>query len=190
MIARGSVLAIVVLAFAAGDALAQTQVMPPLAEVARKAEAAKPTVKKARKTYTNSDLSADPRSAPPPPPAAAPSAPAAAAATPAAKSEGTDAAAAAPKAEEAVQKESEETWRMRAASLRKQVDTMRARIAELTLPDPLREENPVLKRANDVEIANARAAFEGLKTQWSRLEASARELKVPEAWLEPRPQLQ
>ena len=190
---RESVLAVALVLIAGGHAVAQTQVMPPLAEVARQAEAAKATARKAKKTYTNSDLSADPRHQPDPAPAPA----AAPAAGFVSKTSGKTVpaeemiAASEAKAEEAtVAKESEETWRMRAASLRKQVDEMRARIEQLTAPDPLRDENPVLKRTNDVEIVNARAALEGLRKQWTRLEASARELKVPDAWLDPKPVVQ
>ena len=190
---RDSVLAVALVVIAGGHAAAQTQVMPPLAEVARQAEAAKATAKKARKTYTNSDLSADPRRAsePAPAPAAAPAAGFVSKTTGKTVPAEEMVAASEAKAEEAaVAKESEATWRMRAASLRKQVDEMRARIEQLTTPDPLRDENPVLKRTNDVDIVNARAALEGLRKQWARLESSARELKVPDAWLDPKPNFQ
>jgi len=66
---RGSILGIALVAIAANGARAQ-QVTPPLAEVARQAEAAKATVKKAKKVYTNANLASDPKSAPAPAPAA------------------------------------------------------------------------------------------------------------------------
>ena len=40
-------------------AIAQQPAQPSLAEVARQAEAAKPTIKKATKSYTNNDLGPD-----------------------------------------------------------------------------------------------------------------------------------
>jgi hypothetical protein len=184
---RACVSALALIVMTAGHAAAQAQVMPPLAEVARQAEAAKATTRKAKKTFTNSDLSTDLRGEP-----AAPAAPTvtsvagdAAVKTDAAaeKAPATDATA-----EEAqVVKESEETWRMRAASLRTQIDHVRTRLAQLSTPSASTSESPARKAGNDREVAIARNALDGLRKQWTGLESSARELKVPAAWLEPIP---
>jgi hypothetical protein len=186
MMRRASLIALALAAVTGNHVFAQTQVMPPLAEVARQAEAAKATAKKAKKSYTNSSLSHDPRAEPAaaPPAGVAPSAAKPAAAAEKAAPGETKADAQAPP------KESEQTWRMRAASLRKQIEELQARIAQLALPDPLREDNPVLKRTNDVNLANARMALDGLKKQWERLQSSAAEVKVPMAWLDPQPSFQ
>ena len=87
-------------------------------------------------------------------------------------------------------RQSQQTWQMRAATLRKQIDDLRSRLSMLTIPNPLTEGSPALKQSNDVEIANTRGAIDGLRKQWMRLEAGAAEAKIPSAWLDPRPQFQ
>jgi hypothetical protein len=174
------------LVVAVGGAHAQQQVTPPLAEVARQAEAAKPTVKKAKKTYTNADLSTDRRGEPSaPPPASGFVSKSLGTAVPAeemlarseAKAEG-----------EEVAKESEESWRSQAMSLRKQVETLQSSLAALSVPNELNDSNPAIRKSRDADILNTREALDRLKKRWSRLEASATERKIPQAWLEPRPQ--
>lgn len=186
--ARISIIAAALIAIAASAARAQQQVMVPLADVARQAEAAKATARKAKKTYTNASLTAELRDQP----AAASAAAAprdAVAITPGGKPEPAPAAPTAgnAKAEGGLEEESEEAWRARAASLRTQADRLRARMTGLTIPNRLKDENPLLKAANDIEIANTRTAIDGLKKQWARLEASASELKIPLAWIQPAP---
>jgi hypothetical protein len=184
---RISVLAVMLIAIVTDRASAQVQT-PPLAEVARQAEAARPTVKKAKKTYTNSDLGADPRGEPIPATkaASAPTVstlldkPTAAQSTAATNGAKTDA--------EAVPQESEESWRSRAKAIREQVAQVRARLAELTTPNKLTEANPILQAAVAGDIKNTRDALGRLRAQWARLEASAREKKISLAWIEPAPQ--
>ena len=188
---RVSLIGAALMAATAGAAWAQEQVMPSLAEVARQAEAAKANARKAKKTYTNSSLSADPRGE-----AATPAAPAAAA-TPVTAAASAPAGTPAPavvtapiggaKVEGELPKESEESWRTRAAAVRTQADRLRVRMAELTTPNGLRDQNPPVKAANDVEIANTRTAVDALKKQWARIEASANERKIPLAWIQPAP---
>ena len=162
--------------------------MPPLADVARQAEAAKTTTKKATKTYTNSNLSSDARRERAPAPTPAPTSGLVS------KSPGKLVAAEempgrsdAKAEDEAIGKESEATWRMRAASLRKQIDQLRARLTELTTSDAPRAESPAVRALNGSDIANTRASLDGLRKQWARLEASARERKIPLSWIEPLP---
>lgn len=188
---RVSVIAAALIAISAGAALAQEAVMVPLADVARQAEAAKATVKKAKKTYTNSSLSADPRGETAAGPATAPVPPVAAVAG---KADGKPAAATvaaaaveAP-AEGEPQKESEEAWRGRANALRMHANRNRERLSDLNIPNQYRDENPGVKAANDVEIAKMRAVIDGLRKQWERLEASAVERKIPIAWIQPAPE--
>ena len=181
-----SAIAVAFVAITAGRALAQDQVMPPLAEVARQAEAAKATVKKAKKTYTNSDLASDPRGEPAPAPAPASGF--------VSKSLGKQvpaeelvARSEAQVESEAVAKESEEAWRKRADSVRRQVDRLRERLTELMTSDASRAESPAVRAGNASDIATTRAALESVRKQWARLETSAKELKVPMAWIEPLP---
>lgn len=178
--------ALAFVALAAGSARAQEQATVPLAEVARQAEAAKATVKKATKTYTNSDLSSDPRGEPAPAPAPASGF--------VSKSLGKPVPAAelvtrseAQVESEAVAKESEEAWRKRADSVRRQVVQLRERLTELMTSDASTAESPAVRVANASDIATTRAALESVRKQWARLETSAKELKVPIAWLEPLP---
>lgn len=191
---RVSLIGAALMAATAGAAWAQEQVMPSLAEVARQAEAAKANARKAKKTYTNSSLSADPRGE-----AATTAAPAAVAtvAKPVTAAASAPAGTPAPavatapiggaKVEGELPKESEESWRTRAAAVRTQADRLRVRMAELTTPNGLRDQNPPVKAANDVEIANTRTAVDALKKQWARIEASANERKIPLAWIQPAP---
>lgn len=185
---RVSFIAAALLVISAGSARAQEQVMVPLADVARQAEAAKATARKAKKTYTNANLTADPRGDTASPPAPAPVA--AVASTPEATPPATAAAAAsgAAPAEGEVPKESEESWRTRAGNLRTQADRLRARMADLTVPNRLRDEDPGVKAATDREITNTRSAVDALKKQWARLEMSAIERKIPMAWIQPQPE--
>lgn len=191
MTLRGSAVAVALVAITSGHALAQAPVTPPLADVARQAEAAKASARKAKKTYTNSDLSADLHRDPGPEPAPAGGLVSKSTGKPVPADEMIARSEAKAETEsEAVAKESEETWRMRAASLRKQVTDMMARTAALERSDPQRDENPLMKRSNDVDLSNARAALDGLRKQWSRLAADAREAKISMAWIEPPPQFQ
>lgn len=185
---RVSFIAAALLVISAGSARAQEQVMVPLADVARQAEAAKATARKAKKTYTNANLTADPRGDTASPPAPAPVA--AVASTPDATAPATAAAAAsgAAPAEGEVPKESEESWRTRAGNLRTQADRLRARMTELTIPNKLRDEDAGVKAANDREVANTRTAIDAMKKQWARLEAAALQRKVPLEWIQPQPE--
>lgn len=170
----------------AGRALAQEQVVPPLAEVARQAEAAKATVKKATKTYTNSDLSSDTRGEPAPVPAPASGFVSKSLGQPVPAEELVTRSEAQVEGE-TVAKESEEAWRRRADSVRKQVDQLRERLTELMTSDASTAESPAVRVANASDVATTRAALESMRKQWARLEASAKDLKVPMAWLEPPP---
>ncbi|MEO7157127.1 MAG: hypothetical protein ABI039_06175 [Vicinamibacterales bacterium] len=174
---------------AVGSTQAQEPSQASLAEVARKAETAKATTRRATKIYTNASLSAVPTDD-------APVAPAAGAifeSRSLGKSVSAEEMVA--RSEDKVEKDnaaqqSEPDWRNRAASLRKQLDDMRSRISALTVPNALTEANPTLKKSNDLDVANARRALDGLRKQWERLEVSASEAKIPSAWLDPRPQFQ
>lgn len=166
---------------------AQQTSTPPLGDVAREAEAAKATARKAKKTYTNADLTADPRgeSAPaaPPPSNGFMSASLGRVVTPEEVLKRSE-----EKAEkDAVTKEPEEQWRNRAESIRKQVAELQKRRDDLRMPSALRDGNPISKLQNDREIANADRGLEALQRQWDRLEASAKDQKANPAWLEPRP---
>jgi hypothetical protein len=186
---RASVIGVFV-TIAAGSAHAQQSSMPSLAEIARQAEAAKPTVRKATRTYTNGSLGSVPTEAP------AVAAPTAAAVfesrslgKPVPAEEMVARSQAKVESDNAAQ-QSPQTWQMRAATLRKQIDDLRSRLSMLTIPNPLTEASPALKASNDIEIANARAAIDGLRKQWMRLEVGAGEAKIPSGWLDPRPQFQ
>lgn len=188
--ARLSIIAAALIAIAAGAARAQEQVMPSLAEVARQAEAAKPAARKAKKIYTNANLSLDLRGEPTPVSKAAPATgvidPAISkTVTPAAAVPGIEASSPAE-----APKESEQNWRRRAEVLRQQINQLQSRIAELTVPNELTEANPTLKKSVENDLTNSRAALDRMKARWARLEASARQLQVPSEWLEPRPQIQ
>ena len=191
---RGVAAAIVVVM--AVEGVRAQQPAPPLAEVARQAEAAKPTIRKAARTYTNASLAEVPKhEASPAAAAATAGAPATVAFESRSLGKAVPAEEMVARSEEKVERDnaaqqSEATWRMRANTLRMQIDEMRARIAELTVPNPLTEANPELQKSNANNIANARAALDGLRKQWGRLEVGAEEAKISREWLDPRPQFQ
>ena len=161
--------------------------MVPLAELARQAEAAKPTVKKATKSYTNANLTADSRGEPAPAPPAPDSGFVSKSLGKPVSAEEMVTRSEAKVESDVLAKQSEDDWRKRSSSLRKQVEDMQSRIAELSVPNALTDSNPAIKKDNDNNIANARAALEDLKTRWTRLEASALKVKIPLAWIQPPP---
>ncbi len=186
LVAAGLVASVTILS--AGGVAAQPQ-SPPLAEVARRAEAAKATVKKARKSYTNSDLAVDPRREPAPP--AAPAAGYVSATT----GEVVTPEELVKRSEEVVVdkmggRQPEEHWRARAESIRTQIDSLQVRKDALSKPNPAREANPAAKARNDAELARIQTGLDGLMKQWGLLEESLRVAAAPMAWIEPRPQSQ
>jgi hypothetical protein len=159
-----------------------------LGEVARQAEAAKPTVKKARKTYTNADLGAD---------AARESAEAAPATGFMSGSLGKPVTAEemVSRSEEKIQEaalaaQPEERWRERAESIRVQTAKLQARLNSLMKPNDARSANPAAQARQDAEIANVRTGLAALDKQWAALEDAAREQRIPGGWLDPRPSRQ
>jgi hypothetical protein len=155
--------------------------------VAKKAEAAQPTIRKAKKSYTNADLSGDPRGEP----AAAP-APAAGfiSATTGAVLTAEEMVA---RSEEKVDPTNghalpEEHWRARADSLRVQIEKLQTRQTALRKPNAARDENAPARARNDAELAKVETGINTLIKQWGKLEEAARLAKVPSGWIEPRPQ--
>ena len=191
MIIRTLALGLVLGLSQAASATAQ-QVTPSLGEVARMAEAAKATVKKAKKTYTNSDLNPGPNVPLPPPPPASPGF--------VSSSPVNDVSAekAVTKNEPKVEGDDgtarpdlpESYWRARAEALRVQFSRVQSTQAQLMKPNDARSKNPSAQAMNDNELAKLQQALDGLRKQWARLEASAGEVKAPTAWLDPRPQQQ
>lgn len=183
--------AAIILAFVAITVLsahAQGQVTPPIAEVARQAEAAKATARKATKTYTNASLTADPRGERAPALAAPDSGFASKSLGKPVSAEEMVIRSEAQVESDVLEKQSEEDWRRRASSLRKEAEGVQSRIAELSVVNHLTESSPILKRTNDQNIANARGALEDLKKRWTRLEESALKDKIPLVWIQPRPE--
>ena len=157
----------------------------PLGDVARLAETAKATTKKAKKTYTNADLSPDPK----------------AEQEPAKVSAGfmSSALGKVVSAEEMIERSegkvtaelraevSEPQWRARAASIRGQIAKLQTRMAALTKPNQARDANAGARARNDAEVANVQQGLTGLMKQWATFEESARVARIPTDWLDPRP---
>jgi len=160
----------------------------PLGDVAREAEAAKATVKKAKKTYTNADLTADPRGGPATAPAALPS-------SVASPDKALTPQEAVVRSGEKTEKNApanrpEEYWRGRAESIRTQVAGLQSYIDGLSRPDAARDSNLTSKAKKDDDLANARLRLDGLKKQWDTLEVAAKQDNANSAWLDPRPRFQ
>jgi hypothetical protein len=181
--------AIVFVLIGAAGATAQEPREVPLGEVARQAEAAKPAVKKARKTYTNADLGAD---ATPAPVASAPAAAPRTGVPATPPSADQNSARTDAKGQEKVAQpgQPESFWRQRAESIRGQLAKLQAQIDELSVPNIKRDSDPGEAAYKTRLISNAQAGMDALMKQWARLEDSAREEKVPAGWLDPRPSRQ
>lgn len=180
-----AVLVALVLTASAGAAAQQSQAFVSLGEVARQAEAAKPSVKKAKKTYTNADLGAEAqRQAAEAPPATGFMSgglgkPVSAEEMVARSQEKIDGATRAA--------QPEEHWRQRAEALRIQIAKLQSRLPALMKPNEARSANPAAQARQDDEIAKVQAGLDGLNRQWAGLEESAREARIPSEWLDPRP---
>jgi hypothetical protein len=178
-----------VVAVAASSAAQTTGTAPSLGEIARQAEAAKATVKKAKKTYTNADLSAIPSDTPP-----------AAAAPPSTGfvSKTLDKPLTAEeiitRSEEKVdqdnlKKESEPHWRKRAEMIRSEMARVEARLVSLSRPSEARDKNPAAAARHAAEVSKYQQGRDALKQDWAKLEEAARVAKIPHDWLNPRPPL-
>jgi len=167
-------------------AMAQQQpVGPSLAEIARQAEAAAPTTKKAKKSYTNADLGAD--ALPPPAPAAPPTG---------FVSKTLDKPVSAEELLQRSEQQSQEQlqasipaepqWRKRAERIRTQVNEMQARLTKL-LSRP-KNPNAAMQQRTEQEIVQLRAGFGDVRQSWAALEEEARAAKISLTWIEPAPQ--
>jgi hypothetical protein len=174
---------------------AQQQTTAPLGDVARQAEAAKATVKKAKKRYSNADLSVEPKSetaaaSPVPPSNGSMSASPGRVVTPEQTVAGGAEKQAAGKADaEAKPKQGEAHWRGRAEAIRTQMATLQERLDALAQPNAARDANPVAKTRSDAEVAKVQTGLDALKKQWARLEDAAKAEEANSAWLDPRPKM-
>lgn len=164
----------------------QKEITAPLGDVARQAEAAKATVKKAKKTYTNADLSADPHGVAVAPPPATPGFANNSPGKVVTAQEGVK------RSDEKVDQsvvapESEAQWRARAEAIRVQIARVQEQRQGLLQPNPARDANPAAMTRYTNELTKVQQGLDGLTKQWDRLEASARERKVKTEWLDPRP---
>ncbi len=158
---------------------------PSLAEIARRSELANPNIPKAKKTYTNADLST---AGLPPAPEASPAqavgakpsgnqSPAAVAARPGGET---------PAAQAATDVQVEEVWRRRADRIRDSVSRLQARLKDLSSRPA--NPNPSLQQRVEKEITGIRSDFVQLRLQWTKLEQDAKAAKVSTLWIEPSPQ--
>lgn len=177
---------VIVLIAVTGTASAQQPSgQQPLADVARQAEVAKATTKKATKTYTNADLSPDTKAQPEPAPASA--------------GFMSSALGKVVSAEEMIKRSEEKVtaalrdevpepqWRARAESIRVQIAKLQTLMAALTKPNDARDANAGAKARNDAEVAKIQQGLAAVTKQWATLEESARVAKIPTDWLDPRP---
>jgi mevalonate kinase len=169
--------------FAAAPAFAQTT--PSLADLARQVEKERAAARKAVKSFTNADLSPDPRAEVTPP--AAPAEP------PAFVSQATGVAVTAEQmvensqaiVEQNKQNMGESYWRTRATSLRAQLTKARDALGELSTAPPPRTEGLRLVAAKQLE--RAKKTLADAEQRWQAFEESAGFAKVPPAWLEAQP---
>lgn len=188
MTIRASLLSVAIVVTVAASAVAQTPATTPsLGQVARQAEAAKATVKKAKKTYTNADLSAVPASSPAPEPAPPASGFVSKALDKPVPPEEIIARSEEQVEQDSVKKESEPRWRKRAESIRMQVETVAERLVALNKPNEARSNNPAAAARHAAEVAKFEQGRDALKQDWAKLEEAARVAKIPSAWLDPRP---
>jgi len=171
---------VVLVAAVAIPAAAQERAMVPLAEVARQAEAAKATLAKAKKSYTNTDLHVSTESQAMVPAADASKADVSASGKSTASEQTTNTGNEKAPAEPA-QTQPEAYWRQRADFIRSQVEKAKSEIARLNVVVPGR--SAALEASNANEIKKYQQMLDGAMKQWALLEASAQASKVPAAWI-------
>lgn len=181
MTIRGAMV-VVLLGFASANAAAQQE--PSLGDLARRIEAARAQPAQASRIYTNADLV----KAPEPPPPATPGG--------AFMSESLGKPVTAEEivsrseekvAQDEIAAQSEAQWRQRAESVRMQLTPLLSRLQSLQVPNSARDANPSAKARQESQIRNVQTGISGLEKQWTSLEQSARGVKIPMQWLEPRP---
>jgi hypothetical protein len=183
---RGTAIGVVLTLSVSASVAAQQPGQPTIAELARQTEASKASVKKAKKRYTNADLSRDMRGEPTPTAAAEP----AAGYVSASLGKPISAEEMVARSEEKAALQSgatqpEEHWRQRAESLRVQIAKLQARITALNKPSPTANAGTIARR--DAELVKINQGLSGLQKQWATLEESARVANIKLEWLEPRP---
>ena len=182
---RVSAVALAVAMAIAVPAIAQQPAGPSLAEIAREAEAAKTTTKKAKKSYTNASLGAD--ALPPPAPAAPPTGYVSKTLDkPVSPEEILQRSEQQVEAQAKAEAPTEEHWRKRAERIRSDVDGAQGRLSRL-LGRP-ENPNPTLQQRAEKEIAAIRTGMNTLRTQWTALEQEARDAKIDLSWLGSAPQ--
>lgn len=157
---------------------------PDLAAIARQAESAKATAPKAKKTYTNADLGADanaPDSGSTPPASGFMSTSLGKPVSAEEMLKLSEAKAAADQRE----KMPDAYWTQQANSIRKQVEKMAPRLAELTAR-PVNPNAALQKRAEQ-ERAVIEEQLRALRRKWAGLEADAKTAKANLGLLSPPP---
>ena len=177
-----------VLALVAGAGIASAQQsVPSLADVARQSEAARPTSKKARRSYTNADLSDRKLEIDPAASNADAKVTQAPVATQAAVKADAATAPSAPAASAAAAtptpQQTEAFWKGRADTIRSEVDRAQTRLLGFRKP----VDSPTLKALNDREVAKYTEVLKSLEKQWDRLESQAKAVNVNPQWLGVRP---
>jgi hypothetical protein len=163
-------------------ASAQSSGEPNLAEIARQAEAAKATIPKAKKSYTNADLN---NGGLPPAPVAPASGFMSASQGKLVPAEEMLKLSQAKDAADQAQKRPESFWVGQANRIRQTVDQLAQSLAQLkTLP---KNPNAAAQKATDDQIAMLQGQFERAKKRWAGLEDDARTAKINMAWLSPPP---
>jgi hypothetical protein len=166
--------------FACASTAAAQSGEPDLAAIARQAEAAKPTIPKAKKTYTNADLSPDGL-----PPAPVDSGfMSVSQGKPVSAEEMLKLSQAKADADRKV-REPDEVWVSQATRIRGQVEKLSTRLGELR--GLQKNPNAAQQKKIDQDIAMIQQQLEGLRKRWTGLEEAARTSKVNTALILPMP---
>jgi hypothetical protein len=175
---RRAILTAILLTFPGAAAFAQQTGQPPLGDIARKAEAAHATAKKATRTYTNADLGAPVTEAP-----TAGGFMSESLGKPVSADELIE------RSQAEVDQESgaalpEEHWRGRADFIRAEAARAHARSAQIKKDD---SGNKFAQANNAQQLRRIQEMLDGLASQWDKLEESAHVAKVNPDWIGPRP---
>ena len=171
-------------------ARAQQFSQAPLGDVARQAEKARATVRKATRTYTNADLGAvtdaaetvsGSPSASGVPTKTASAEPKSQSAEPGTKSEAATPVEKTPIGNAAMP---EEYWRQRATFIRSEAERARE-LLDAARKNPVH--SPEDQARNDAAAARVQDMINGLKKQWAQLEAAITTAKLPQLWIAPPP---
>ncbi|HYE86026.1 MAG TPA: hypothetical protein VEA16_06710, partial [Vicinamibacterales bacterium] len=170
----------------AAPAAAQ-QSATPLGDLARQAEAARATARKATKSYTNADLAADANAASMPAPNGSGGYMSISLGREITAEEMIARSQAVMETLAKARATPEPIWRQKAAGIRERLANYQQELAVLRRPADGVERPAAAVARTEKAIERVRQSMARLRQQWDKLDSEARTAGIPLEWIEPRP---